>query len=54
MALVTLNIKIHIRNSLDFVCIICIIDYVHVSVYIYIFIYIYTFILTFLEKRRQF
>lgn len=41
MALVTLNIKICIRDSLGYICIICIIDYVHVSVYIYVYIDIY-------------
>lgn len=46
MALVTLNIKIRIRDSLGYICIICIIDYVHVSLSLYmcVYIYIYKFI----------
>lgn len=45
MALVSLNIKIHIRNSLDYMCIICIIDWMHlgVSLYMYMVIHVYVF-----------
>lgn len=45
MALVSLNIKSHFRNSLDYMCIICIIDWMRlgVSLYMYMFIHMYVF-----------